>query len=121
VTGTTATGTGQAGAGITVRDAAGRVVATAVVGEDGTWTLEAELVCDTDYTVSQTVDGIESDATEFSTAACAVTPGNGGTKNPVGGGLAATGGENLTGVAIGALLALLAGAGSILFARRRRA
>ncbi|PRB11164.1 hypothetical protein CQ047_04785 [Microbacterium sp. MYb72] len=131
VTGTTptgATGTGTSGATITVRNTKGDVVATAVVGENGAWSLTSGLTCNTQYFVDQTVDGVESATIPFTTAACPTTPGTGGGttggaggKGSTGGSLANTGGADLTGVALGAMAVLLLGGSMLVRARRRRA
>lgn len=72
VTGTESTsvrGTGAAGGTFTVRDGSGAEVATGPVDEAGNWTASG-LKCGTEYTVVQSVDGIESRETTFKTAAC---------------------------------------------------
>ncbi len=128
ITSTTVSGSGIVGATVTVRDASGAVVGTATVAPDGTWSLGSGLVCNTRYTATQTVNGLEGDSTSFSTAACPTAPGtggtggnNGGTGSTAGGSLANTGGSDLTGLAVGALAVLTLGGAMLLLARRRRA
>lgn len=55
VTKDSAAGMGTPGATVVIRDAAGEVVAEAVVGDDGKWTVPADkpLICNTDYSATQ--------------------------------------------------------------------
>lgn len=124
VTGTTrtsASGTGLPGATVTVRDAQGVVISTAVVGEDGAWSFSG-LTCGAGYTATQTAAGIESAPTAFTTSACATAPGVGGgtSGGATGGSLASTGGVDLSAVGLGALVVLLLGGSLAVYARRRR-
>ncbi len=123
-------GTGVAGGTFTIHDADGEVIDTGVIGEDGTWS-STKLVCNTEYTVTQTVGGVESDPTEFKTLACNTgnANANGGTANANGSGTAAgngtqlpnTGSDNITSIALGGAALLLLVGGALLVARRRSA
>lgn len=66
---TSATGTGTAGGTFTVRDESGAQVATGPIDDSGNWSATG-LKCGTEYTVVQSVDGIESRETTFKTVAC---------------------------------------------------
>ena len=115
-TATSATGTGEPGAVVTLRDARGTVLGTTLVGADGSWTFAGKVPCGETITATQRVgEGPESDAGSFATPAC--SSGNNGGKND--GSLATTGAAPLLGGA-GALLALLLiAAGSVLVIRKR--
>lgn len=123
---TTAKGTGQPGATFTVRNAAGEVVASGVVGEDGKWSASG-LTCGTTYTVTQTVLELESAPTDLTTAACPTGGGTGGTGTGTGtggadGALSHTGSDaSLGGFAAGALLLLALGGAALALSRRRAA
>lgn len=118
------TGTGEPEAIITVRDGDLRVVLTTVVGADGTWRIDAsKLKCGTEYTVTQTVDGVPSEATSFTTLNCPTTQGTGGgAKGGTDDDALSTTGGNGAGALIGLAVMLLAASGaSLLILRRRRA
>ena len=112
-----AAGTGDRDASVVVRDADGNVVSEASVDADGTWSVDG-LVCGTTYTVVQVVDGVESDATEFTTADCADSGSNGDSS---GGNLAETGFDNAGAAMIAAVLLLFGGAALVLARLRRDA
>ncbi|MFK4761677.1 Ig-like domain-containing protein [Microbacterium sp. ZW T5_45] len=141
-------GTGVVGGVVTVRDEDDNVIGTSEVGEDGTWTVTG-LECGTTYTVTQTLGEVDSEPVEFTTAACATdadadadggtagsnasasangtssasatSAANGSANGSGTGSLATTGGENLTGLAVGSIAVLLLGAAFAFFTRRRRA
>ncbi|WP_134324192.1 Ig-like domain-containing protein [Cumulibacter soli] len=146
-----ASGTGESGATVIVRDAEGNQVAEVEVGEDGTWSVSG-LECGVEYTAVQVVDEVEGDAATFTTAACDDGAGNGdddgagngdddgagnggdgsnaGSDDGTDGGsasgsddgsLANTGAVVSAGVLGGAVLAVAAGTGLLYMNRRRTA
>ncbi|WP_119696488.1 Ig-like domain-containing protein [Microbacterium halotolerans] len=68
---TTVTGTATPDSTVTVRNSDGDDVTTATTDSDGEWTTDG-LQCGTTYTVIQTVDGVDSEPIEFTTADCPV-------------------------------------------------
>ncbi|ROR97134.1 parallel beta helix pectate lyase-like protein [Salana multivorans] len=125
-------GTGEPGATVTLRDGDGAVVATGRVAEDGSWSFDgAELACGTSYTVTQTVDGVDSEPAELTTPACVTptptpTPSTSSTATPSpsassGGHLSDTGASGVGMVALGTLVLLAAGGALVLATRRRTA
>ena len=108
-TATEASGTGEPGATVTLRDSAGKVLGTATVAQDGSWVIEGKLPCGETITATQRIgEGLESPAGSFKTAACAAhdTLENTGASAPL--------------VAAGIAGLLLAAGASMLVVRRRR-
>ncbi len=120
---TIAAGTGVPGAELLVRNpATDEEFGPVVVEEDGSWTV-AGLTCGTPYVTVQTVGGMTSAETPFTTAACPSEGGTGGTggTGDTGGKLPVSGDASIGGGILGVLALLMLGAGAILFARRRGA
>jgi len=114
VTDDTIAGTGTPGADITVKDEDGKTVASAEVAADGSWEIDAStLSCGATYTVIQTVGGVQSDPTEFTTAACSSAEGPGG--------LAETGASPYLGLAGFAAAFLVVGGAALALVRTRKA
>ncbi|MCA0379512.1 MAG: LPXTG cell wall anchor domain-containing protein [Actinobacteria bacterium] len=125
-------GTGTPGGTFAIYDENGEVVDSGEIDGEGNWVANSgKLVCNTEYTVTQTVGGVESNPTEFKTLACnsGNANANGGTANANGSGTAAgngtqlpnTGGDNITSIALGGAALLLLVGGALLVARRRSA
>ncbi|WP_433675215.1 Ig-like domain-containing protein [Microbacterium gorillae] len=107
VTKETVSGKGEATATVTIRDKDGKKVASGTVDEKGAWSINiSKLACNTDYSATQTRDGIEGPATKFRTAACGAT-------------LPTTGAPDVSGLVGGAALLLLLGAGALMIIRRQ--
>ena len=107
VTKETVSGTGEATATVTIRDKDGKKVASGTVDAKGAWSINiSKLVCGTDYSATQTRDGVEGPATKFRTAACAAT-------------LPTTGAPDVSGLVGSAALLFLLGAGALMIIRRQ--